>query len=581
MFPVLCALFLSAASAFAADVNMSIKPALISLLDRAVLTIEFTDTQGDAVEFPPIDGLKIDYSGPQTRYSIINGHSSSSISHTYIVTPTKVGDYTIGPVRVKYKGGEKALSAHLRVIKKADDQAAQELSEIMFSRITCSHPSPYVHEPFDLKMKLYIREDVQITESFSLTGGVPEQGIDGTPEWRVGRVGREEINGTIFNTYPLQTTLKTLTAGTFSFQPGIQVNVVVPRQQRRSYGIDDPFFGDFFGRQEVRPVVLDCNKLDIDVKPIPMKGRPASFTGGVGVMDFDVEVGPTRIKAGEPVTVKMHITGTGNMEKVTPPAIEETPDLKQYEAAPVPTETTGEILFEQAVIPISDSITEIPPVSFSYFNTLTADFRTITRGPFPITVDPSPQQTARLLSSQPINGTQKAEVLGHDIAYLKPLPNPWHTSDETQFFHTPLFRTLLVLPALLVAIAGIFTGRRNVLNKDVALARRQQAPKAARQNIQLAEQALKQKDANRFNEALWNALAAYFGHKLNLAPGEITLQILRSRIPDQADAIEQLYNQIEQRRYDIQTATGESPDQMKALLNQLVATLKQCERMKR
>lgn len=558
---------------------MSIQPQLISLLDRAVLKIEFIDCKGSAVDFPEVDGLKIQYQGQSSETRIVNMRSSSKVIHSYLITPSKTGDFPIGPVIAQYKGGEKELTGRLRVIKKADDQEAQELSELMFSEISSNREAPHVHEPFGLELKVHIRDGIQIDGNFSIRGGMPETGMDGELQWNIAGRERKEIKGSIFNVYTLVTTAKTLTAGTFAFQPEVQLNVVIPRQQRRSWGFDDPFFGDMFGRQETRPVVLDCNKLDIGVRPVPTVGRPESFTGGVGVFDFDVQVGPTEVKAGEPITIRMRFAGEGNLSQITPPTIADSHDFKLYDARTVESKNPNEIRFEQVVIPKSGSVTNIPPVSFSYFNTKTTDFRTLKQGPFPVSVQAVAQQAAQVIASMPSTIQQETKILGRDIVYLKPLPKKWNGSNETAWHASTLFKVLLALPALLLlAVAGT-TARRNTLQNNVALARRQKAPKAARKHVQLAEQALRKQDGAAFHEAMWNALADYFGHRLNLPPGDVTLQAVLARVPDEKDAIASLFSTIEQRRYGIQPET-DPQDEMKALLNRLSTTLKKCERMK-
>ncbi len=564
---------------FAGDVRMTIEPDLISLLDRAVLKIEFIDTKGDTADLPDIDGLEIRYQGKQTQYNLINGHASAHVVHTYVVTPTKVGDYTVGPVKIKYKGGEKTLSSRLRVIKPEDDAEAQQLSQLLFSEISTLRDAPYVHEPFDLELKVYVRDGRQIVEQFGVQGGLPESGLDGELNWQAEGRSREQRNGAIYNVYRFHATAKALTPGTLSFNPQVQVPLVIPRQQRRPFGMDDPFFGDFFGRQESRLITLDCNTLNVHVKPIPTEGRPASFGGSVGVMDFGVTASPTTIKAGDPVTLKMRITGAGNLKKTTPPSMAETPGFKRYDTRVVPTENPNEMLFEQVVIPTSDSIKEIPPVSFSYFNTQTADFRTITKGPFPITVEPAPRQAAQVIMSVPTTAQQETKVLGHDIAYLKPKPSRWTTDADIAFHRTPAFRIAVVVPALLLAMTALVTTKRNRLANDVALARRQEAPKAARRNVHRAEQAIKKKDTAAFNEAMWTALTEYFGHKLNLAPGQVTLQSVQSRIPTEAETLQGLFGTMEQRRYAVQGA-ADSPEEMQQLLRTMVETFRKCERMK-
>ena len=97
------------------------------------------------------------------------------------------------------------------------------------------------------------------------------------------------------------------------------MNVIIPRQNRRSYGFDDPFSRRFFlGGRKPAQIVLDCNRLEVTVRAIPMDGRPDSFTGGVGIFGFNVKVGLKQVKVGEPITVKMRITGKGNLSQITP-----------------------------------------------------------------------------------------------------------------------------------------------------------------------------------------------------------------------------------------------------------------------
>jgi hypothetical protein len=575
------AMFLLAVSGFAADVQMNIQPELISLLDRAVLRVEFIDCKGNAVTFPDIDGLKIQYQGQSSQTRIVNMKSTSKVVHTYIVTPSKVGDYTIGPVTAKFKGGEKELTTQLRVIKPKDDKEAQEISELMYSRISSSREAPHVHEPFDLELKVFVRDGMQINGSFGINGGVPESGLDGELQWRVTDRTRKAVNGAIFNVYTLKTTAKTLTAGTFVFQPQVQLSVVIPRQQRRSYGFDDPFFGDFFGRQETRPFVLDCNRLEIGVRPVPMEGRPETYTGGVGIFDFDVDVGPTKVKAGEPITVKMRIAGNGNLSQITPPEITDSHNFKLYDARSVPSGNSNEVLFEQVLIPTSDSVSNVPAIAFTYFNTKTTDFRTINQGPFPVTVEAVPRQAAQIIATVPSTIQQETKVLGRDIVYLKPVPKVWRSTTDVAWHRKTATKILVPIPALLLALAAGVSARRNRLASNQALARRQKAPKAARQNIQRAEQAMRHQHTDAFYEAAWDTLTEYFGHRLNLPPGEVTLQTVTARIPDEQEAIQKLFSEVEQKRYGIVGDKEHSKEEMKALLREMTAVLKKCERMKR
>jgi len=91
---------------------------------------------------------------------------------------------------------------------------------------------------------------------------------------------------------------------------------------------------------------------------------------------------------------------------------------------------------------------------------------------------------------------------------------------------------------------------------------------------------VRKKDESAFYEAMWDTLVEYFGHRLNLAPGEVSLHIVISRIPQEAETLTGLFNTIEQRRYGFHSGNEKPKDQMKILLRQLTTTLKKCERIK-
>ena len=143
---------------------------------------------------------------------------------------------------------------------------------------------------------------------------------------------------------------------------------------------------------------------------------------------------------------------------------------------------------------------------------------------------------------------------------------------------------LILLPALLLAAVGIVTRNRDALASDLARQRRQKAPKAARKNIQLAEQAFRKNDAQAFYEALWKTLTEYFGNRLNLAAGDVSLQTVSAHLPDkaekEAETLKMLFDRIEQMRYGITTTPENAKEEMKTLLAETNRILKQCERMK-
>lgn len=128
-------------------------------------------------------------------------------------------------------------------------------------------------------------------------------------------------------------------------------------------------------------------------------------------------------------------------------------------------------------------------------------------------------------------------VLGSDIIYLKPAPAHWI---RTEGARRRVFLLLSLHAMAPLALAGLFfaTRRRNQLTNNIALARRQKAPRSARAALRKAEAALR---TSGTPSAVFDPLAAavfdYFGHRLNLPPGAVDSALLHAKfssaqIPD-------------------------------------------------
>jgi len=67
------------------------------------LNLIFRGTQSiSAPRIPDINGFKVNYLGPATRMSIVNGQISTSITHMYRIFATNTGKFQIGPFEIDY-----------------------------------------------------------------------------------------------------------------------------------------------------------------------------------------------------------------------------------------------------------------------------------------------------------------------------------------------------------------------------------------------------------------------------------------------------------------------------------------------
>lgn len=513
-------------SARATDVTFDVQPRLLNLGETAQATLTFHGVRSaPGIEFPQIPGLQITGTGQQMQF----GTGGARVSLTYNLFPQKAGAFTIGPYELDYNNEKiqiPAVTIEVRAREGAADAGGQEM---IFARITLPGQPPYVHQVFDLVLSLYFLPGVELTRDVNL-GGFPESGfaIGGFEELQM---VREEVGGQFYNLRRFRARARALTAGTFTLRPGLRVGVVDRNSRRRR----DPFGGffddPFFGGPSATPVSVAMPPVELTIRPVPEQGRPADFNGAVGQFAFVMDVRPRDLKVGEPITVQLQLQGTGNIAAALPPAYRDSEAFKAYEArqvgdTPDPAAEAGSKTFEQVVIPRTEELKELPALQFSFFDPVASQYRTVSAGPFPLVVHPSENGADALLLQVPGGAATGggALVLGTDIVYLKPAPARWQHEDRGSV-RKPLLIGLHAAAPLALAGLWFATRRRNRLATDIALARRQKAPRSARANLRKAEAA---QQAGAPPADVFASLAAaasdYFGHRLNLPPGAVDAQ---------------------------------------------------------
>ena len=536
---VLALVFASTLSVRALDVSFDVQPRLLNLGETAQATLTFHGVRlAPNIEFPSIPGLQITGTGQQMQF----GTGGSQVSLTYNLFPQKPGRHTIGPYTLDYNGEQIQIPEVSLEVRAPEGNPGAATNEMIFARVTLPSAPPYIHQVFDIVLGIYSLPGMELTRDVNLLGGFPESGfvIGGFEELQM---VREEVGGQFYNLRRFRAKARALTAGTFDIRPALRVGVVDPSQRRQQR---DPFgFFDPFGGPSATPVTLPVPPANLTIRAIPDEGRPAGFAGAVGQFDFTMDVRPRELEVGQPITVKLRLQGTGNVAAAMPPAYRDAELFKAYEArqvgdVPDPAAEGGTKDFEQVVIPRTDALKELPALEFVFFDPATAQYRTVSAGPFPLTVHPSENGDTALMLQVPGGAASGGGslVLGTDIVYLKPAPARWRNGNGLAA-QKPLLIGLHAAAPL--ALAGLFfaTRRRNRLATDVALARRQKAPRSARANLRKAEAALKESAAPA---AVFASLAAaasdYFGHRLNLPPGAVEapliLENLRAAKADEA-----------------------------------------------
>ena len=517
---MLCGLAVSAQVQFDAKVSKN----RLGINERLRVDFEMNE-DGDNFRPPSFEDFRV-VGGPNQSISNswINGKRSFSKTYSYFLAPQKTGKITIGQATIYVKGEtyktspvEVQVTAAVEVPKDGNN-AEYVASESVHLVADISKTNPYLNEAITVTYKLYVSHDVSITSQWREID-TPKyadfwsQNIDNRNNYKVydGKYNGEDYRYVILRTtvlYPQKT-------GELEIEP-LTLDIPIDVQGSRR---------DIFGRRVMERVnkTISAGKRTINVKPLPLAGKPDGFNGAVGDFLFDVSTNKTKLNANESMQMDVKISGKGNLKLFTTPKVKLPSSLEVYEPEHGENVTTGINGMQGS---ISDSYTIVPqfkgnypiqPLSFSFFDPKTEKYRTITSKEFTIEVENGPLTASGTQNNQKDHKQQV--VLSQDnFKYIKLNANLKNIAQEL-FFKSALFWSLLGGPFLLIPLFIVVGKKRKERLADVEGNKLRQANKLAKKYLYEAKKNISNPVA--FYESLERALHNYLKAKLNIETSEM------------------------------------------------------------
>lgn len=579
---VLVWLVLAAGSAHAQDITMDIQPQVIRLNEAATLKLTFINLQPpQSPTIPEIPGFDVQYTGQEQQFHIINGEQERRMTFNYRLQPRGTGKFQLGPFTMGISGRNIDFPAiNIEVLPATSGAGAngETIDDLVFAKIQLPRTEVYLQERFDVELALYFR-GVQLDRGLQLQN-MPSTGLNLDNFEELG-ASRETVNNEIYEVRRFRLRGTALTAGTFELAPMVRVNVLVRRERSR-----DPFFGgfdSFFGIHDSQPLSVPVEPRNVVIRPLPSEGKPADFGGAVGNFNMEMDVKPLEVDAGDPVTLTLRITGRGNFETISMPPLNLGQDFRRYDPKLVGSGNDFKV-FEQVFIPRSDSIHELPPVTFSFFDPDAGTYKTIVRGPQPLSVKAGTSVSApQMVQAPSAVAVDQKEPLGIDIIDLKRSVQEWSVVHVPKL--NPVSIAAHTTPALAILLLFAFKKRRESINQDITRRRRTIAPKSARASIRKAEHALKNKNYSAFHEAIWQAMSDYIAHRSNLEPGEVSPGLIIGKLErsglaaEKLDQLKQIMTSSEEARF-ARGISEEDPELLQKQLLTMQDILRDCERLR-
>ena len=470
----------------------------------------------------------------QSSYQIINGHASqsSSVTYTYIVAATKGGSYTIPAARAVVDGKQiRSNALTIKVIgstgnssrpytgdegEEVRDMGSRISGSDLFIKVSANKKRVFEQEPILLTYKVYTL--VQLSQ---LRGDMPDlksfytQEVD-LPQQKSFSI--ESVNGRPYRTCTWsQYVMFPQTTGKLHI-PAITFEGIVI-QQNRNVDPFEAFFNGGSGYVEVKKKI-EAPGIEIQVDPLPQ--RPASFSGGVGKFNISAQIDKTETKANEPITLRVIVSGTGNLKLIKQPIVNLPKDFDKYE--PKVTDQTklttagieGSKIYDMLIVPRHQGQYDIPPVEFTYFDTATKRYETVKSEGFHLDV----AKGSGTGSVSDFTG-DGVDELNKDIRFIK-------TGDAKQrhtgefFFGSGVYWGIIV--ALIIVFITLFVifRQRAIDNANVTKMRGKKANKVATKRLKMAARLMTDNKPSEFYDEVLRALWGYVGDKLNIPVAQLS-----------------------------------------------------------
>jgi len=543
------------------DINItaSIDRSKIAVNQVYTYTLQVSGSKANSIKSDPVlPDMKefstyMGSSGTSQNIQLINGRMSISKSYSFNYMATKVGTYEIGPAKVEFKGksynsnsltievvasaaqpkagGSPGTSQQSRSQQSIDNQ--KDLEDNLLLRAFINKRKVYVNEPVILTYKIYTAVTVTSygvskqpdTEGF----WVEEFEIANPPQTtRENYKGREYIVAEIRKMALFPTDAGNKTIGPMHIQCDVRV-----QSQRRS--IFDSFFDDpFFGRSVKASVYAP--PIEIEVLPLPEENKPLNFSGLVGNFKISANVDKTRVKANEAISLKVKLSGEGNIKLLPEPNVIIPPQFEKYDPRISRNVNrsgngiSGSKTLEYVLIPRYAGQHQIKPIEFNYYDPINAQYRTVSTREISINVEKGDEDIAIAGA-----GFSKEEVklVGQDIRFIQ-RTTPDLKRSGYYFYKNPLFYLGLIIPLILL-IAAMFQRRQmDKISENEAYARNRRANQLAKKRLKHARSSLSEDTQKEYYAETSRALIGYLADKLNVSAAGVMSDQLESMMRGKA-----------------------------------------------
>ena len=503
--------------------------------------LSYTVTTQNVRDFraPSIKGFDV-LMGPsrsqQSSTQIINGNvsSASSITFTYILMATTEGHYSIAGATIVADGNQ-MLSNSLKIKVLPTEKSAsgantssRQSSSVsqssssssvstkdLFITATASKTNLYEQEAFLLTFKIYTVLDLRSFSNVKLPDfkGFHSQEVElpSNPKWELENFNGKNYHTTVYRQFvlfPQQSGKLVIESARFDASIAKAVQSADPF---------DAFFNGGSNYVELKKSII-TPRITINVNPLPA-GKPAGFSGGVGNFNITSSINSKNVKTNDAITVKLVISGIGNLKLIDNPKIKFPENIELYDPKVdnkvrlTKEGLSGSKIIEYLAIPRDPGNFKIPAVEFSYFDIKTKSYKTLKTEEYDINVTKGAGNADQVIAN--FTNKEDLKVLGEDIRYIK-LGEVNLQPRDSYMFDSIIYWLFYIIPIIVFVIMFIIGRKQIAENSNIIKLRTKKANKVASKRMKRAGKLLEENKKGAFYDEVLKALWGYISDKLNI-----------------------------------------------------------------
>ncbi|MES2597337.1 MAG: BatD family protein [Verrucomicrobiota bacterium] len=478
------ALFVTAA-AQAATVRAYVQPttARPNQVVNYVITVQDGQVQSlPNLRFPLQIGQTSGVTSSQ-QIQIVNGRQTASLHLSWGIQASEPGEFVIPPQTIVVDGQPLTTNEVKLMVENggadfSQNNGSADDANKPILQIELGKKEIYQGEVVPVNVSLYVPRQVQLRRLGLIEMEKSDFAIARFPQ--TNEQSSTIIDGVGYYVLTFRSTLSSLRTGDMKVGPAnLELLVETPMENQPQRGGFPPGFGQNFppgffpGMSEPRKLEIKSQQVTLKVLPLPAEGKPANFSGAVGEFQMTATASPTDLTVGDPISAEIAVSGAGNFDALTTPALVSSGGWKLYPAkryvieGPMDQNQTPtlerkigytQVLVPEAVHPV------LPAFELNYFSPAQKQYVVLRTEPIPLTMKPAP--AAAVESAGPGGSGTVTEVQvpppvsdpQADITDILVRPaerSNWLAPTSVLLLHSRSFWTVQVVPVGLFALACV------------------------------------------------------------------------------------------------------------------------------